>query len=120
MGGSCGLLETLKRGNVPGPDGVLNEMLIYRGSRLVESIASMFKECQVYPNEKKRGFVVLLVKSGDPVIARNYRGIALQSCVAKVRARISTARLGRVGRREHIDRSTREDSGKCRGVPTRL
>lgn len=43
MGGSGGVLETLKRGNVPGPDGVLNEMLINGGSRLVESIASMFK-----------------------------------------------------------------------------
>ena len=70
MGGSGGVLETLKRGNVPGPDGVLNEMLIYGGSRLVESIASMFKECQVYPKEYKRGFVVLLVKSGDPVLCK--------------------------------------------------
>ena len=34
------------------------------------------------------------------MIARNCRGIALQSCVAKVRARILTARLG-----EHVEES---------------
>jgi len=81
----------------------------------VESIASKFKECQVYPKEYKRGFVVLLVKSGDPVIACNYRGIALWSCVAKVRARILTARLG-----EYEEESILIEAGKGRGVPTRL
>ena len=60
---------------------------------------------------QRRGFVVLLVKSGDPVIACSYIGIALQSCVAKVRARILTARLG-----EYVEESILiEAQGRIQG-----
>ena len=91
------VLKMLKRGKVPGPDGILNEMLIYGGSRMVESLRCMFnvmRRSQVYPQDWKSSFVIPLFKDGDPESASNYRGIALGSCVAKVWARILTVRLG--------------------------
>ena len=92
------VLKMLKRGKVPGPDGILNEMLIYGGSRMVESLRCMFNvmKSQVYPQDWKSSFVIPLYKDGDPESASNYRGIALGSCVANV--------AGRVCRRECIDR----------------
>ena len=82
-----GVLKMLKRRKAPGPDGILNEMLIYGGSRMVESMISKFnvmKGCMEYPMDWKRSFVVPLFKDGDPEMASNYRGIALGSCVVKV------------------------------------
>ena len=32
-----GLLRYLQRGKAPGPDGILNEMIVYGGFRLIES-----------------------------------------------------------------------------------
>ena len=91
------VLKMLKRGKAPGPDGILNEMLIYGGSRIVETLRCMFnvmRRSQVYPQDWKSSFVIPLFKDGDPESASNYRGIALGSCVAKVWARILTVRLG--------------------------
>ena len=88
------VLKMLKRGKAPGPDRILNEMLIYGGSRMVESLRYMFNVMRVYPQDWKCSFVITLFKDGDPESASNYRGIALGSCVAKVWARILTVRLG--------------------------
>ena len=91
------VLKTLKRGKAPGPDRILNEMLIYGGSRMVESMRCMFnvmRRSQVYPQDWKSSFVIPLFKDGDPESASNYRGIALGSCVAKVWVKILTVWLG--------------------------
>ena len=91
------VLKMLKRGKAPGPDGILNEMLIYGGSRMVESLRCMFnvmRRSQLYPQDWNSSFVIPLFKDGDPESASNYRGIALGSCVAKVWARILTVWLG--------------------------
>ena len=107
------VLKTLKRGKAPGPDGILNEMLIYGGSRMVESMRCMFnvmRRSQVYPQDWKSSFVIPLFKDGDPESASNYRGIALGSCVAKVWAKILT--VWRICRREYIARCPGRVQGK--------
>ena len=81
------MLKQLKRGKDPGPDGILNEMMIYGGTRLVESLVSVLnavREVKVCPKDW-RSFVVPLFKDGDPEMVGNYRGIALGSCMAKHR-----------------------------------
>ena len=91
-------LKCVKRGKSLGPDGILNEMLMYGGGRMVESLISLFnvviqEEC--CPEDWLRYFVVPLFKDGDPdQVTTNYRGIALGSCVAKVFTRILSRRLG--------------------------
>ena len=92
-----GLLRYLQRGKAPGPDGILNEMIVYGGFRLIESLTQLLnialdEEC--VPSDWRKSYVVPLFKSGDTEVASNYRGIALGSCVAKVFTRCLTRRLG--------------------------
>ena len=92
-----GLLRYLRRGKAPGPDGILNEMILYGGFRLIESLTQLLniaidEEC--VPSDWRKSYVVPLFKSGDTEVASNYRGIALGSCVAKVFTRCLTRRLG--------------------------
>ena len=91
-----GVLKQLKRGKAPGPDGILNEMLIYGGTRVecLVSILNVVRVTKQCPNDWRRSFVVPRFKDGDPEVVGNYRGIALGSCVAKVWTRILTGRLG--------------------------
>ena len=92
-----GLLRYLRRGKAPGPDGILNEMIVYGGFRLIESLTQLLniaidEEC--VPSDWRKSYVVPLFKSGDTEVASNYRGITLGSCVAKVFTRCLTRRLG--------------------------
>ena len=92
------ILKMLKRGKTPGPDGILNEMLIYGGSRMVESMRCMFNVMRRTKYTHRTGRVVLSYRCLrmviDPESASNYRGIALGSCVANVWAMILIVRLG--------------------------
>ena len=97
MGGSGEGFEDAEEGEGLGLGEILNEMLIYGGSRMVESMRCMLnvmRRSQVCPQDWKSSFVIPLFKDGDPESASNYRGIALGSCVAKVWAKILTVRLG--------------------------
>ena len=92
-----GLLRYLRRGKAPGPDGILNEMILYGGFRLIESLTQLLniaidEEC--VPSDWRKSYVVPLFKGGDTEVASNYRGIALGSCVTKVFTRCLTRRLG--------------------------
>ena len=72
------VLKMLKRGKAPGPDGILNEMLIYGGSRMVESLRCMFnvmRRSQVYPQNWKSSFVMPLFKDGDPESALHWEAV---------------------------------------------
>ena len=92
-----GVVKCLRRGKSPGPDGILNEMMVYGEFRLVETLAQLMNLAiteEYVPSEWRKSFVVPLYKSGDPEVAGNYREIALGSCVAKVFTRVPTRRLG--------------------------
>ena len=108
------LRRYLQRGKAPGPDGILNEMILYGGFRLIESLTQLLniaidEEC--VPSDWRKSYVVPLFKSGDTEVASNYRGIALGSCVAKVFTRCLTRRLGEFAE----DRILTEAQGWFRG-----
>ena len=89
------MVRCLRRGKAPGPDGILNEMIVYGGFRVMETLAQLMNLAiteEYAPSEWR--YVMPLYKSGDPEVACNYRGIALGSCVAKVFTRVLTRRLG--------------------------
>ena len=91
-----GILKQFKRGKAAGPDGILNEMLMYGGTKILETLVQLFNTVIKHaccPKDWRRSFVVHLFKDGDPELASNYRGIALGSCVAKVMARLLSKRL---------------------------
>ena len=70
MGGSGEGLKMLKGGKVPVSDGILNEMLIYGKSRMVESMRYMFNlmwRSQVYPQEWKSIVLSYSGKCGNTV-----------------------------------------------------
>ena len=86
MAGSIGLLRYLRRGKAPGPDGILNEMIVYRGFRLIESLTQLLniaidEEC--VPSGWRKSYVVPLFKSGDTEVAsktieESHLGVVLQ------------------------------------------
>ena len=41
MAGSTRSMRYLRRGKAPGPDGILNEMILYGGFRLIESLTQL-------------------------------------------------------------------------------
>ena len=91
------VVRCLRRGKAPGPDGILNEMIVYGGFRVMETLAQLMNLAiteEYVPSEWRKSYVMPLYKSGDPEVACNYRGIALGSCVAKVFTRVLTRRLG--------------------------
>ena len=73
-------LRNLERGKAASPDGVLNEMLIFGGEKMISSMRvlfSNFTELEEYPQEWRRSLIVPLFKDGDREEFDNYRGIAL-------------------------------------------
>ena len=91
-------MNCLKRGNAAGPDGIMNEMLMYGGGQLVEVMLLMMNvviNSECYPLDWKRSLLVSLHKDGDVEQVGNYRGIALGYSVVKVYVRVLVWRLGR-------------------------
>ena len=74
----------LERGKATGPDGIMNEVLIYGGGWLVGVMLLMMSEC--CPLDWKRSLLVPLPKD-DVEQVGNYRGITLGCSVVKVLAR---------------------------------
>ena len=61
-------------------------MLIYGGTRLIESfvcVLNTVKILRVCSKDWRKSSVVPLFKGGDLELVGNYRGIALGSCVAR-------------------------------------
>ena len=91
-------LKCLRRGKVPGPDGILNEMVMYGGGRLVEvmlQVMNLVLWSESCPADWKRSLLVPLYKNGDNEEVGNYRRIALGYSVARVFMRVMAMRLGR-------------------------
>ena len=88
----------MRRGKAPGPDGILNEMVMYGGGRLVEVMLhamNLLLRSESCPADWKRGLLVVpLHKDGDNKEVGNYRGVALGCSVAKVYMRVMARRLG--------------------------
>ena len=72
------VVRCLRRGKSPGPDCILNVMMVYGGFRLMETLAQLMNLTmteEYVPSEWRKSFVVPLYKSEDPEVACNYRGI---------------------------------------------
>ena len=71
------VIKSLKRGKAAGPDGIMNEMLMYGGGRLVAVVFLVMKsEC--CPLDWKRSLLVPRHKDGDVgQVVNRYRVIAL-------------------------------------------
>ena len=92
-------LGKLERGKAAGPDGVLNEMLMFGGVVMVWSLRVLFNVCMrlmVFPRDWCRSLVVPLFKEGEVEDLNNYRGIALSSTVGKVFERVLDGRVREV------------------------
>ena len=75
------VLKCLRRGKAPGPDGILNEMMMYSGGRLVEVmllVMDLILRSESCPADWKRSLLVPLHKDGDNDELGNCRGIAFR------------------------------------------
>ena len=92
-------LGRLKSGKAGGVCGLVNELLVFGGESMVESLRLLFSRCwkagQV-PREWREGMVVPIYKKGDPLECSNYRGITLLSVVGKVFASVLRERVTRI------------------------
>ena len=84
-------LRNLERGKAAGPDGILNEMLMFGVEKMISSMRVLFisfTELEEYPQEWRRSLIVLVFKDGDREELDNYWGIALSCVVGKVFERV--------------------------------
>jgi len=120
-------LRNLERGKAAGPDGILNEMLMFRGEKMISSMRVLFNnftELEEYPQQWRRSLIVPMFKDGDREELDNYRGIALSCTVGKVFERVLDERIrrngdeGSPGRVQERKRMCRSDlrAEKCGGV----
>ena len=89
-------LGKLKRGKACGVDGVVNEILLFGGEVMVDTVwrlCQVMFSCEKIPLEWSRGIIFPLYKDGDERIPNNYRGITLLSVVGKVYSSLLTKRL---------------------------
>ncbi len=89
-------LRNLERGKAAGPDGLLNEMMMFGGCDMVRSLEILFNaltELEEYPQEWRRSLIVPVFKEGDKEELDNYRGIALSCTVGKVFERVLDNRI---------------------------
>ena len=71
------VLNCLRRGKAPGPDGILNEMVMYGGGRL-----NLVLRCESYPADWKRSLLLPLHDDDDNEEVGSYRGVALGCSLA--------------------------------------
>ena len=91
-------MKCLRRGKAPGPDGILNVLVVYGGIRLVEmmlQVMNLVLRSESCLADWKRSLLVASPKNSDNEEVRNYRRIALGCSVAKVFMRVMARRLGR-------------------------
>ena len=80
------VMKCMKRGKAAGPDGIMNEMLMYGKGRLVEMMLQMMNvvmKSECCPLDWERSLLVSLHKDGDVEQVSNYRGIVLGCNVVK-------------------------------------
>ena len=85
-------VKKLKKGKLPGVDGITSEMLKYGGEALLEWLTRVCRVCVSegkVQNDWVRAILVPLYKGkGDRNDCKNYRGISLLSIPGKVYGRI--------------------------------
>lgn len=80
-------LENLDASKGPGPDGIPPVFMKKLATELTTPLFWLFNlslQCGKFPLEWKKSFLVPIYKSGKKSDIRNYRGIALISCIPKL------------------------------------
>ena len=80
-------VKSLKKNKAVGIDCVSNEMIVSSTDTMLKVYQKLFNailNLTHYPHMWKRGIVVNLYKAGDPFDTENYRGLTINSCLAKV------------------------------------
>jgi len=77
----------------PGIDNITNNLVKNAGNVLINCMYRMFNrflEMESIPDEWNRGIIVPIHKKGDKADLNNYRGITLNSCIAKMYTKLIT------------------------------
>ena len=86
----------LKKGKSASPDRILNEVIKYTKSVMINSYMKIFNvilKTEIYPKSWKESFTIPIYKSGDKNEPNNYRGISLINCLPKICNTILNNRL---------------------------
>ena len=92
------ILKCLKRGKAPGPDGVLNEIMMFGGERIIEVFVDLLNivlKSECCPEDWMRSLVIPLYKDSNTEVIGNYQGISLGCFVATGFTRLLAWRLGK-------------------------
>ena len=86
----------LPTGKAAGIDNVSNEMIKYAAPAIIETLTLLFNriyEDGVYPKEWGKTYISPLHKKGDRCDPKNYRAIAISSCLSKLMHSVLNKRL---------------------------
>ncbi|RUM94596.1 MAG: hypothetical protein DSZ28_02380 [Thiothrix sp.] len=89
-------IKSLKTGKAPGPDTILNEMIICSADCVVHYLTKLFNailDNGTFPSLWSKSVIVPLHKGGPFDVLENYRGISLTSTLSKVFLHIVNDRL---------------------------
>ncbi len=115
-------LRSLERGKAAGPDGILNEMMMFGGQKMISSMRVLFNnltDLEEYPQEWRRSLIVPVFKDGDKEELDNYRGIALSCTVGKVFERVLDERIRTVSE-ERVMKEAQGGFRKGRGCADQI
>ena len=91
------ILKFLPSGKTPGKDGIFNEMLKFVFEDIAPCIATLFKYIAILdeiPELWKQALIVPVYKNkGDPLDVKNYRPIALTSCLRRAFEKVIALQL---------------------------
>eukprot|EP00111_Clytia_hemisphaerica_P011542 TCONS_00033881-protein len=100
------MIENMKSGKSPGPDGILPETIKYGGNALKNYLLTFFNLfwiTELLPSDLVNPNITILFKKGDRSQCGNYRGISLLSVVGKFLADMILQRLISLARRVYPD-----------------
>ena len=110
-------LKYMSNGKVPGPDGLVIELIKESGPEVWKRLAALFSKCiesSTVPSDWNEGSIVLLHKKGDIKDINNYRPISLLCHIGKLFSKIILSRL-----EETLDfNQSREQAGFRKGFST--
>ncbi len=89
-------IRFLKNKKSPGPDSILNEMIKFSKHHMMPLLNKMFNfilENSCFPTTWKKGYIINIFKSNNPLDPSNYRGITLSSCLGKLFSSILNCRI---------------------------
>ena len=89
-------IQTLKKGKAPGYDQILGEMLRAGKGALIQPLTTLFNKVftsKQYAQEWNRGVMTPIHKKGSKVDPNNYRGITVNSVLAKTYSMVLSSRL---------------------------